>query len=92
MKAGQVSISQNSFAVQIHIFHRKFAAQIKIIRRKTCCPNLGRDLSPLLKHTELILGRGYKTHTLTAVSVVDVLRIQERIVEAHGPCVEDTVV
>ena len=35
IKAGQVSISQNSFAVQIHIFHRKFAAQMKIFRRKT---------------------------------------------------------
>lgn len=35
IKAGQVSISQNSFAVQIHIFHRKFAAQMIIFRRKT---------------------------------------------------------
>lgn len=35
MKAGQVSISQNSFAVQTHFFHRKFAAQMIIFRRKT---------------------------------------------------------
>ena len=35
IKAGQVSIFQNSFAVQIHIFHRKFAAQIIFFRRKT---------------------------------------------------------
>jgi hypothetical protein len=33
IKAGQVSIFQNSFAVQTHIFHRKFAVQMKFFRR-----------------------------------------------------------
>ena len=65
---------QEIIAVQIHNSHRKFAAQMIIFRRKTCCPNLGRDLSPLLKHTELILGRGYKTHREPVASVVVALR------------------
>ncbi len=55
IKAGQVSIFQNSFAVQIHIFHRKFEAQMKIFRWETadfCEITEKRTWKKVVKHSD----------------------------------------